>query len=84
MFVCDGVGIHITCDFLGYIIDKGWVLVLRTPFCSYVLQNEDLVSFWALKYVTRARAINTRARHARACWSCYFDPEHERAHVANM
>jgi hypothetical protein len=56
VFVCDGVGVHITCDFLEYMIHKGWILVLRTPFCSDVLQGEDLVSFWALKYVTRARA----------------------------
>jgi hypothetical protein len=32
VFGCDGVGVHITCDFLEYMIDKGWVLVLRTPF----------------------------------------------------
>ena len=49
VFICDGVGVHMTPDFIEYMINTGWILVLRTPFCSDVQQGEDLVSFWALK-----------------------------------
>jgi hypothetical protein len=49
VFVCDGVGVHMTLEFLEHMIESGWLLVLRTPYCSEKQQNEDLLSFWALK-----------------------------------
>ena len=49
VFVCDGVGVHMTVEFLEYMTLKGWILVLRTPYCSEKMQNEDLINFWALK-----------------------------------
>ena len=49
VIVCDGVGCHMTIAFLEYCSENGFILVLRTPFCSEKQQNEDLVSFWMLK-----------------------------------
>ena len=49
VFICDGVGVHLTVEFLEYMITKGWLLVLRTPYCSEKQQVEDLFNFWKLK-----------------------------------
>mmetsp|Transcript_31731 Transcript_31731/g.63367 ORF Transcript_31731/g.63367 Transcript_31731/m.63367 type:complete len:590 (-) Transcript_31731:1569-3338(-) len=46
---CDGVGTHMTLEFLEHCQDHYIVLVLRTPYCSQVEQFEDLVNFWDFK-----------------------------------
>ena len=46
---CDGVGTHMTDEFLQACRDNFIVLVLRTPWCSNRIQFEDIVNFWQLK-----------------------------------
>ena len=49
ILVCDGVGTHLTEEFLDFLIENHFVLVLRTPNCSQKQQPEDLYNFWLLK-----------------------------------
>ena len=49
VLVCDGVGTHMTTEFIDFCSMNFITLVLRTPNCSAIQQFEDLVNFWELK-----------------------------------
>ena len=41
--------IDLCCVDASHSCDQGWIVVLRTPYCSEKMQNEDLYNFWSLK-----------------------------------
>lgn len=49
VLVCDGVGTHMTEEFIDFCNKNHIVLAIRTPNCSSIQQFEDLVNFWELK-----------------------------------
>ena len=49
VLACDGVGTHMTSQFLDKCKQRHIVVSLRTPYCSNSIQFEDLHNFWLLK-----------------------------------
>ena len=49
VMACDGVGTHMSSQFLDKCKQENIVVVLRTPYCSNSIQFEDLYNFFILK-----------------------------------
>ena len=49
MLVCDGCGTHMTLELLEHCTDNHIIVIIRTPYCSSIIQFEDIVNFWDLK-----------------------------------
>lgn len=49
VLICDGVGPHVSNEFIYRCKEKGIEVILRPPHTSHVTQNEDIVHFGLLK-----------------------------------